>query len=63
VRAKYDLLLEEKDKQNQLNRAVIDKAEKLVSKNVGKSSISIGDDGEHIFEYLSDPLRILQGIK
>ena len=49
VRAKYDLLLEEKDKQNQLNREVFDKAEKLVSKNVGKSSISIGDDGEHIF--------------
>jgi hypothetical protein len=63
MRANYDLLLEEKDKQNQLNREVFDKAEKLVSKNVGKSSISIGDDGEHIFEYLSDTFKDFTGYK
>jgi hypothetical protein len=53
----YDLLLQEKDKQNQLNREVFDKAEKIINKNLNKSSISIGDDGEQIFENLSDTFK------
>lgn len=57
VKLKYDLLLEEKDKQNQLNREVFDKAEKLINKTSNKSSISIGDDGEQIFENLSDTFK------
>ena len=36
VKLKYDLLLEEKDKQNQLNRDVFDKAEKLINKTSNK---------------------------
>ena len=57
VKEKYDLLLEEKDRQNQLNREVFDKAEKLINKTSNKSSISIGDDGEQIFENLSDTFK------
>jgi len=57
VKDKYDLLLREKDRQNQLNREVFDKAEKLINKNLNKSSISIGDDGEQIFENLSDTFK------
>ena len=59
----YDLLLQEKDKQNQLNREVFDKAEKLINKNLNKSSISIGDDGEQIFENLSDTFKDFAGYK
>lgn len=54
MKEKYNLLLQEKDRQNQLNREVFDIAAKLVSKNLNKSSSIIGDDGEQIFEYLSD---------
>lgn len=50
AKEKFQLLLEEKDKQNQLNREVFDKAANLINKNNTKSSISIGDDGENIFE-------------
>jgi hypothetical protein len=57
AKEKYDMLLNEKDRQNQLNREVFDKAEKLISKNITKSSIAIGDDGENIFEYLSDTFK------
>ena len=57
VKEKYDLLLEEKDKQNQLNREVFDKATNLINKTINKSSISIGDDGEQIFEKLADTFR------
>jgi hypothetical protein len=63
TRVKYDILLEEKDKQNQLNREVFDKAEKLLNKNLNKSSISIGDDGEQIFENLSDAFKDFAGYK
>jgi hypothetical protein len=63
VKKKYDMLLEEKDKQNQLNREVFDKAEKLISKNINKTSITIGDDGEQIFETLSDTFRDFPGYK
>jgi len=59
----YDLLLQEKDKQNQLNRDVFDKAEKLINKNLNKSSSSIGDDGEQIFENLSDTFKDFAGYK
>ena len=57
VKEKYDLLLEEKDKQNQLNREAFDKATNLINKTINKSSISIGDDGEQIFEKLADTFR------
>jgi hypothetical protein len=60
---KFDLILEEKDKQNRLNRAVFDKAEKLISKTVVKTSIAIGDDGEQIFESLSDTFKDFAGYK
>jgi hypothetical protein len=59
----YDLLLQEKDKQNQLNREVFDKAEKLINKNLNKSSILLGDDGEQIFENLSDTFKDFAGYK
>ncbi len=57
AREKFDLLLEEKDKQNRLNREVFDKAEKMISKNIVKTSSVIGDDGEQIFESLSDTFK------
>ena len=63
VKDKYDLLLEEKDRQNQLNREVFDKAEKLINKTSNKSSISIGDDGEQIFENLADTFKDFAGYK
>ena len=63
VKEKYDLLLEEKDRQNQLNREVFDKAEKLINKTSNKSSISIGDDGEQIFENLSHTFKDFTGYK
>ena len=63
VKEKYDLLLKEKDRQNQLNREVFDKAEKLISKNTVKSSIAIGDDGEHAFEDLSETFKDFVGYK
>jgi len=63
VKKKYDLLLEEKDRQNQLNRDVFDKAEKLLNRTSNKSSISIGDNGEQIFENLSDTFKDFVGYK
>ena len=57
AKEKFDLILEEKDKQNRLNREVFDKAEKMISKNIVKTSIAIGDDGEQIFESLSDTFK------
>ena len=56
IKEKYDLLLKEKDRQNQLNREIFDKAEKLINKT-NKSSISIGGDGEQIFETLADTFK------
>ena len=63
ARERYDLILEEKDKQNRLNREVFDKAEKLISKTIVKTSIAIGDDGEQIFESLSDTFKDFSGYK
>jgi len=57
VKVKYDLLLEEKDRQNQLNREAFDKAVKLLDKTNNKSSISLGDSGEQIFENLTDTFK------
>ena len=62
-REKYDLLLQEKDRQNNLNREVFDKAEKLLNKNKYKSSKSKGDDGEEQFTYLSDTFKDFNGYK
>jgi len=60
IKEKYDLLLKEKDRQNQLNREIFDKAEKLINKTNNKSSISIGGDGEQIFENLADTFKDFQ---
>jgi hypothetical protein len=57
VKEKYDLLLEEKDRQNQLNREAFDKATNLINKTINKSSISLGDSGEQIFENLTDTFK------
>jgi hypothetical protein len=62
-RDKFDLLLQEKDKQNQLNREVFDKAEKIINKTNSKTSIAIGDDGEQIFENLADTFKDFAGYK
>jgi hypothetical protein len=63
AREKFDLILDEKDKQNRLNREVFDKAEKLISKTIVKTSSVIGDDGEQIFESLSDTFKDFSGYK
>ena len=63
AKEKFDLILDEKDKQNRLNREVFDKAEKLISKTIIKTSIAIGDDGEQIFESLSDTFKDFSGYK
>ena len=63
VKEKYDLLLKEKDRQNQLNREVFDKAEKLINKNTSKSASSLGEYGENIFEQLSDTFKDFSGYK
>ena len=63
AKEKFDLILDEKDKQNRLNREVFDKAEKLISKTIVKTSIAIGDDGEQIFESLSDTFKDFAGYK
>jgi hypothetical protein len=63
AKEKFNLILDEKDKQNRLNREVFDKAEKLISKNIVKTSIAIGDDGEQIFESLSDTFKDFVGYK
>ena len=63
AKEKFDLILDEKDKQNRLNREVFDKAEKMISKNIIKTSIAIGDDGEQIFESLSDTFKDFAGYK
>ena len=63
VKEKYDLLLQEKDRQNQLNREVFDKAEKLINKSNFKTSIAIGDDGEQLFENLADTFKDFAGYK
>jgi len=63
VKEKYDLLLKEKDRQNQLNREAFDKAVKLLDKTGNKSSISIGDNGEQIFESLADTFKDFTNFK
>jgi len=57
VKEKCELLLEEKDRQNKLNRETFDKAVKLLDNKNNKSSISLGDSGEQIFENLSDTFK------
>ena len=62
-REKFDLLLLEKDKQNNLNREVFDKAEKLLNKNKNKSSKCKGDEGEEQFSYLSETFKDFNGYR
>ena len=57
------MLLQERDRENQLNRAVFDKASLLTNKNISKSSAALGEDGENIFEYLSDTFKDFAGYK
>ena len=63
AKEKFELLLQEKDRQNQLNREVFDKAIQLTNKNLTKSSSALGDDGENIFEYLSETFKDFNGYK
>lgn len=53
VKDKFDSLLDEKDKQNHLNREIFEKAEKLLNKNRYMSSCEKGGDGEDIFENIA----------
>ena len=63
ARLKYELLLDEKDRQNQLNREVFDKAVNLINKNSTRSSVAIGDDGENIFESLAETFKDFAGYR
>ena len=63
AKEKFDLLLQEKDRQNQLNREAFDKAEKIINKTNNKTSIAIGDDGEQLFENLADTFKDFSGYK
>ena len=62
-REKFDLLLLEKDKQNNLNREVFDKATSLLNKNKYKSSKGKGDEGEEQFSYLSETFKDFNGYR
>jgi hypothetical protein len=57
-RERYDLLLLEKDIQNQKNRELFEK-----QKPNSKSSIEIGDNGENIFESLSETFKDFSGYR
>ena len=59
----YELLLKEKDKQNQLNRESFDKAMSLFNKNIYKSSKEKGNCGEDVFNYLSTTFKDFNGYK
>ena len=63
IKDKFDFLLEEKDKQNQLNREAFEKAEKLLNKNRYMSSCEKGGDGEDIFENISTTFKDFSGYK
>ena len=52
IKEKYDLLLKEKDRQNQLNREIFDKAEKLINKT-NKSEIYYN----HLYLNLKKPSK------
>jgi hypothetical protein len=58
---KCELLLKEKDRQNILNRECFDKA--LAHLNKNKTSKEIGDDGEDIFNSLSNTFKDFKGYK
>jgi hypothetical protein len=58
---KCELLLKEKDKQNQLNRDSFDKS--LAHLNKNKTSKEIGDDGENIFNNLARTFKDFKGYK
>lgn len=63
LKEKYDILLGEKDKQNELNREVFNKAERLLDKTQYKSSKAKGDDGEDIFSSLAETFKDFKGFK
>lgn len=60
---KYDLLLKEKDKQNQLNRDSFDNAVSQLTKNKNQTAKKIGDDGEDIFQNFSITFKDFKGYK
>jgi len=63
-REKYELLLSEKDRQNQLNRDAFDKATKLLDKTQYKSSKDKGDDGEDQLScYLEETFKDFNGYR
>jgi hypothetical protein len=57
-RERYDLLLLEKDIQNQKNRELFEK-----QKPNSKTSIEIGENGENIFESLSETFKDFSGYR
>ena len=60
---KYDLLLKEKDKQNQLNRDSFDKSLAQLTKNKNQTTKEIGNNGEDIFNSLSNTFKDFKGYK
>ena len=63
IREKYNLLLQEKDRQNQQNREVFDEAKNLLTNTQHKSLKAKGNDGEDTFESLSETFRDFAGYK
>lgn len=63
TREKCDMLLEEKDRQNQLNREIFEKSINMINKKLYKSSKEKGDDGEDIINYLSSTFKDFNGYK
>lgn len=57
VKHNYEIILEEKEKQNQYNRELFDKALKMLDRTDMKTSNHIGETGEHIFEELTDTFK------
>jgi hypothetical protein len=56
-REKFDLLLQEKDRQNQLNREAFDKITKLTNKSTSLK----GTDGEKTFSQIADTFKDFKG--
>ena len=59
AKEKYDLLLQEKDRQNQLNREVFDKAIQLTHKSTSHK----GSDGEKTFSEYAETFQDFKGFE
>jgi hypothetical protein len=63
ARENYDLLLREKDRQNDLTREAFDKAMQIMNKSKNKSSKEIGDDGEMEFGQMLETFKDFGGFR